>query len=79
MSFFKSESIEKTELFHMKVFEKEEKELWVAFHQLLLSLPYTEECTEWLTQFAFHGGKTGHNLYKVKINAYFPSIHDNKK
>ncbi|XP_046850045.1 protein SERAC1-like isoform X2 [Xenia sp. Carnegie-2017] len=48
-----------------EVFEKEEKELWVAFHQLLLSLPYTEECTEWLTQFAFHGGKTGHNLYKT--------------
>lgn len=49
-----------------KVVEKSEKELSDSFRQLLSALPTSEQCAAWFTQSAFHGGKSGHYLYKVR-------------
>ncbi|XP_028415090.1 protein SERAC1-like [Dendronephthya gigantea] len=45
--------------------QKNDKELSEAFRQLLSSLPTSGQCAAWFTESAFHGGKSGHNLYKT--------------
>ena len=41
------------------------KELCDAFRQLLSCLPTSGKCVSWFTKSAFHGGKSGYNLYKT--------------
>ncbi|CAB4009890.1 SERAC1 isoform X1 [Paramuricea clavata] len=48
-----------------EVVQKSEKELSDAFRQLLSCLPTSRQCARWFTESAFHGGKSGHNLYKT--------------
>ena len=42
-----------------------EKELCDAFRRLLSGLPTSGKCVTWFTESAFHGGKSGYNLYKT--------------
>ena len=57
---------------NMKVVQKSEKELSDAFRQLLSCLPTSRQCARWFTESAFHGGKSGHNLYKVRMKKIYP-------